>query len=160
METQRRFGEKSVVTMRGLGGEDPGAGGQQGGSFGKWKVRERVRSRPSTEEGGRGQCPGASPTPHCWTHSGFQASNCYSVALPSTHEHVPKPFPWAPLATRSPHGPRPEVAPLAAEEARPCSRVPLSISAGSGVPEPRAWRGGVFPEPRVLPPASPHACST
>ena len=55
METQRRFGEKGVVTMRGLGGEDPGAGGQQGGSFGKWKARERVRSRPSTEEGGRGQ---------------------------------------------------------------------------------------------------------
>lgn len=54
METQRRLGEKSVVTMRGLGGGDPGAG--PAGRL-LWQVEgeRRVRSRPSTEEGGRGQ---------------------------------------------------------------------------------------------------------
>lgn len=104
-------------------GEDPGGQSQQGGSFGKWKVRESSQSRPST--GGRRQGAVSWGITHAplldsqWL-PGLTAT---ALVLPSTHEHVPKPSshgpPW-------PHGvltaPVPEVAPLAAEEARPCSR--------------------------------------
>lgn len=145
--------------MRGLRGEDSGARGQQGGRPARgrgdvlagplWQMEGKRLSQEQPfdwggEQGDRCPGPSVSPMPHHGTHGGFQVSNCYSVSLPSTHEHVPKPFPRPPPATRSPHELRPEVAPPAAEEARPCSRVPLSTSAGSGVPEPKAWRVGCF----------------
>ena len=49
VETQGRFGEKSVVTMRGLGGEDSGGGGQQGGRRAQGPGEEQEGKRTQEE---------------------------------------------------------------------------------------------------------------
>lgn len=137
-------GEDAGVGASREAGVPWGGGGVPAGPLWQMEGERLSQEQPFDGRGQGDRCPGHRS--HRRPITGLVAASRSPVATASPCQAdmstCPNPSRGPPPATRSPRELRPEVALSAAEEARPCSRVPLSTSAGSGVPEPKAWRVG------------------